>query len=89
MSSLIEGVKKGEKHALSLPGIQEDVHRSCESISTFESDSLTRESAEADLFQDVRASIQKSSSRMSNVASANRKVPSKFQAGGCKSLSAP
>ncbi|XP_057428145.1 uncharacterized protein LOC130721372 [Lotus japonicus] len=76
LSSMIE--KKGEKLALALPGIQEDVQGSCESFSTFESDSLTLESLEADLFGDVRASIQKSSSRVSNEASVNSKarVPS-------------
>ncbi|QCD97890.1 hypothetical protein DEO72_LG6g2603 [Vigna unguiculata] len=75
LSSIIEGVEKDEKHEL--PDIQEDVYKSCESISTLASDSLTFESAEVegDLFEDVRASIQKSS-RKSSPAGANTKVPS-------------
>lgn len=59
LSSIIEGVETAERN--SLQGIQEDVHGSTESISTLESDSLTLQSIEADLFQDIRASIQKSS----------------------------
>ncbi|KAI3838816.1 hypothetical protein MKX03_002592 [Papaver bracteatum] len=47
-----------------LPGIQEDMRRYAESSSTFNStldgDSLTRESFEVDFFEDVRASIQRS-----------------------------
>ncbi|KAL4605329.1 hypothetical protein ACB092_09G020800 [Castanea dentata] len=70
LSSIIEGVESVEKHKL--PGIQEEIHRSAESISTLaslESESLTLGSLEADLFEDVRASIQKSSAA-SNVANA-------------------
>lgn len=70
LSCIIEGVEKGEKHKL--PGIQEEVHRSAESISTLESDGLTLESLEADLFEDVRASIQKSG-RASNAANPRTK----------------
>ncbi|KAJ1395973.1 hypothetical protein SESBI_32942 [Sesbania bispinosa] len=68
LSSIIEGVEKE-----ALPRIEEDVYKSCESISTLESDSLTLESVEmeGDLFEDVRASIQKSSGK-SNLT----KVPS-------------
>ncbi|RDY01213.1 hypothetical protein CR513_15489, partial [Mucuna pruriens] len=75
LTSIIEGVEKDEKHEL--PDIQEDVYKSCESISTLESDSLTFESVdmEGDLFEDVRASIQKSSKK-SSPAGANTKVPS-------------
>ncbi|XP_068317111.1 uncharacterized protein [Pyrus communis] len=58
LSCMIEGDKTGKKM---LPGIQEEVHRSTDSISTLESDTLTLESIEANLFEDVRASIQKSS----------------------------
>ncbi|KAM1798434.1 hypothetical protein ACFX12_032503 [Malus domestica] len=58
LSCMIEGDKTGKKM---LPGIQEEVHRSSDSISTLESDTLTIESIEANLFEDVRASIQKSS----------------------------
>ena len=70
LSSIMEGVESVEKHKL--PGIQEETHRSAESISTLESlesESLTLEGLEADLFEDVRASIQKSSAA-SNVANA-------------------
>ncbi|XP_065617143.1 factor-induced gene 2 protein isoform X2 [Quercus suber] len=70
LSSIMEGVESVEKHKL--PGIQEEIHRSAESISTLESlesESLTLASLEADLFEDVRASIQKSSAA-SNVANA-------------------
>lgn len=56
---MIEGVDRDGKH--SLPKIEEDdLHKSTDSISTLESDTLTLESLEADLFQDIRASIQKS-----------------------------
>ncbi|KAK9985451.1 hypothetical protein SO802_030402 [Lithocarpus litseifolius] len=74
LSSIIEGVESVEKHKL--PGIQEEIHRSAESISTLESlesESLTLEGLEADLFEDVRASIQKSSAA-SNVANARSKA---------------
>lgn len=72
LSSIIEGVEKE-----ALPRIEEDVYRSCESISTLESDSLTVESVdlEGDLFEDVRASIQKSSNK-SKLASASTRVSS-------------
>ncbi|KAE8099532.1 hypothetical protein FH972_017508 [Carpinus fangiana] len=73
LSSIIEGVEKGENHTL--PGIQEEVHRSADSISTLESDCLTLESLEADLFEDVRASIQKSS-KVSNAANARNNTGS-------------
>lgn len=65
---MIRGSEKSEKHAL--PGIQEDVHRSTESLSTLDSDSLTLKGLESDLFADIRASIQKSSNA-SNVANSN------------------
>ena len=76
LSSIIEGVEKEEKHH-ALPGIQEDVYKSCDSISTLGSESLTLEveSLEGDLFEDVRASIQKSNNKKSNFASGNAKVP--------------
>ncbi|XP_004497464.1 uncharacterized protein [Cicer arietinum] len=80
LSSMIEGVGKGDKRASSLPAIQEDVHGSYESISTLSNNSLTQESLEDDLFEDVRASIQ-NFGRMSDVARANRKVSSGFQTG--------
>lgn len=71
LSTMIEGAERGGKHML--PGIQEDdVHRSMDSISTFESDNLTLESIEADLFQDIRASIQKSSKSSSEANSSSK-----------------
>ncbi|XP_042509709.1 putative GPI-anchored protein pfl2 isoform X2 [Macadamia integrifolia] len=65
-------INKGFRKAVVplLPGIQEDVQRSTESNSTFESDSFTLESIEIDLFEDIRASIQKSS-KSSNVKSSS------------------
>lgn len=64
LSSIIEGNKKGVRHRLS--GIQEDTHKSVESVTTLGSDNLTIESLEADLFEDIRASIQKSSNSLIN-----------------------
>ncbi|KAI4378750.1 hypothetical protein MLD38_016186 [Melastoma candidum] len=58
LTCIIEGSEK--KGKLALPRIQEETSRSMESISTLESDSLTIASLEAELFQDIRASIQKS-----------------------------
>ncbi|KAK7279384.1 hypothetical protein RJT34_24435 [Clitoria ternatea] len=66
LSCIIEGVKKDEKRASWLSRNQEDVHKSCETISSLESDGLSLESLEADLFVDAS---QKSSSRVPNVAS--------------------
>ncbi|CAL5351085.1 unnamed protein product [Camellia sinensis] len=69
LSSMIKGVGNGGKYFL--PGIEEDLHRSTDSISTLESESLTLESLEGDLFEDVRASIQKSS-KASNARSSSK-----------------
>ncbi|KAJ9559069.1 hypothetical protein OSB04_013683 [Centaurea solstitialis] len=73
LSTMIEGGDKGVKHQL--PGIEEEVYRSMESISTLESDNLTLESLEAELFEDIRASIQKSS-MASNLNNSSIKVSS-------------
>ncbi|KAK4349037.1 hypothetical protein RND71_031792 [Anisodus tanguticus] len=54
LSSMIKG---GDKQ--SLPMIEEDVRQSFDSISSLESDNLTLEHIEAELFGDIRASIQK------------------------------
>lgn len=54
-----------------LPGIEEDARRSTESNSTLGSDSWALEDLEVDLFEDIRASIQKSGS---NVASSISKA---------------
>lgn len=56
---MIEGGDKGVNNYL--PGIEEEVYRSMDSISTLESDSnLSLDCLEAELFQDIRASIQMS-----------------------------
>ncbi|KAH9735455.1 hypothetical protein KPL71_017741 [Citrus sinensis] len=70
LSSMIGGTEKSSKHVL--PGIEEDIHRSTDSLSTLSSDTRTLKSLEGDLFEDVRASIQKSS-MASNVANSNSK----------------
>lgn len=56
---MIGQVGKNEKHVL--PIILEDVQKSSDSISTLESEIMPLESIEGNLFEDVRASIQKSS----------------------------
>ncbi|KAL7248187.1 hypothetical protein ACSBR2_002986 [Camellia fascicularis] len=71
LSSMIEGVEKGRK--LFVPGIEEEMCRFTDSLSTLESD-LTLESLEADLFVDIRASLEKSS-KASHMASSS-KAPS-------------
>ncbi|XP_010426971.1 PREDICTED: uncharacterized protein LOC104711893 [Camelina sativa] len=58
ISSMMESNHKSGKKAL--PTIQEDVNRSTESISTFRSDCTVENSQEFVLFEDVRASIQRS-----------------------------
>ncbi|KAK8371418.1 hypothetical protein V6Z12_A01G243700 [Gossypium hirsutum] len=58
LSSMLGGNEKGQIQAL--PGIQEGVNKSYDSLTTLDSETLTLESLEADLFEDVRASIQKS-----------------------------
>ncbi|KAJ4971315.1 hypothetical protein NE237_004414 [Protea cynaroides] len=71
LSIINKGISKAEVPLL--PGIQEDVRRSTESDSTFDSDSLALETIQIDLFEDIRASIQKFS-KSSNVASSNSKT---------------
>ncbi|CAM8961792.1 unnamed protein product [Rhodiola kirilowii] len=70
LSSMIGGAEIGGRKVL--PGIQEDDMRS--SISTLDSDTLTLESLEAELFQDIRASIQKSNKAVSTVPSTNKSI---------------
>ncbi|XP_058210960.1 uncharacterized protein LOC131323272 isoform X1 [Rhododendron vialii] len=72
LSSMIKGADKRGKHLL--PGIEEDMQKSIDSISTLESESLTLESLEADFFEDIRASIQKSS-KASNWTSSSKAAP--------------
>ncbi|KAL2485261.1 endochitinase A [Abeliophyllum distichum] len=72
LSKMLKGAGKAEKHLL--PGIEEDIRRSTESISTLESDSLTLESLEDDLFSDIRASIQRSSRRVFTMTNSGSNV---------------
>ncbi|XP_022744242.1 uncharacterized serine-rich protein C215.13-like isoform X2 [Durio zibethinus] len=57
LSSMLGGNEKGEMRTL--PRIEEDVNKSCNSLTMLDSETLTLESLEADLFEDIRASIQK------------------------------
>uniref|UniRef100_A0A1J3EQU3 Uncharacterized protein n=3 Tax=Noccaea caerulescens TaxID=107243 RepID=A0A1J3EQU3_NOCCA len=58
LSNMIESNHMGERKTL--PSIQEDVNRSTESISTLQSDCTVETSQDFVLFEDVRASIQRS-----------------------------
>ncbi|KAM1853724.1 hypothetical protein EV1_009563 [Malus domestica] len=84
LSCMIEGDKTGKKM---LPRIQEEIHRSTDSISTLGSDTLTLESSEANLFEDVRASIQKSSkaSKAVNESMKDGSGVTETNNSGCKS----
>lgn len=55
LSILNRGFKKGEVHLL--PRIKEDVWRSAESTSYISTSDFALKSLEADLFEDIRASI--------------------------------
>lgn len=59
LTSMIKNSEKKEMRTL--PIILEETQRSTESISTLASDTLTLTSLEGELFEDIRASIQKSS----------------------------
>ncbi|KAK6126036.1 hypothetical protein DH2020_040150 [Rehmannia glutinosa] len=72
LSTMITGADKREKHLL--PGIQEDITGSTESISSLGSDTLTLETLGDDLFVDIRASIQRSSKKASDLKSSNSKL---------------
>uniref|UniRef100_A0A6N2NK72 Uncharacterized protein n=1 Tax=Salix viminalis TaxID=40686 RepID=A0A6N2NK72_SALVM len=63
----------GGKHML--PGIDEDIHKSTDSISTLASDNLTLENLDTDLFGDIRASIQRST-KGSDVGNSTSEVDS-------------
>ncbi|GMI80998.1 hypothetical protein HRI_001769100 [Hibiscus trionum] len=71
LSSMLGGNEKGQIQTL--PGIQEDVNKSYDSLTTLDSETLTLESLEADLFEDVRASIQKSNKVSVTVNSSGKK----------------
>ncbi|KAM0053363.1 hypothetical protein Hdeb2414_s0007g00258821 [Helianthus debilis subsp. tardiflorus] len=73
LSTMIEGGEKSVKYQL--PGIEEEVYKSMDSISSFESDNLSLDCLEAELFDDIRASIQKSN-RSSNFNNSSLKVSS-------------
>lgn len=62
LSCMIGGAEKNKSQAL--PSILEDVGRSTDSVSTLASDKLTVENVEAELFEDIRASLQKSSKKV-------------------------
>ncbi|KAB5512198.1 hypothetical protein DKX38_029226 [Salix brachista] len=70
---IISTMMGGGKHMLL--GIDEDIHKSTNSISTLASDNLTLENLEADLFGDIRASIQRSTKR-SDVGNSTSEVVS-------------
>ncbi|XP_021638497.2 uncharacterized protein LOC110633941 isoform X2 [Hevea brasiliensis] len=74
LSTIIGGTEKGGKNHILL-GIEEDIHRSTDSISTFATDNSTLGTLEDDLFGDIRASIQKSS-KGSNAAVSHGKAGS-------------
>ncbi|XP_037494358.1 uncharacterized protein LOC105642173 isoform X2 [Jatropha curcas] len=79
ISNMIEGTEKvGKVHVL--PGIEEDVRRSIDSISTLVTDISTIETLEDDLFGDIRASIQKSS-KAANAAISHCKAGSRVNDG--------
>ncbi|KAL3646732.1 hypothetical protein CASFOL_009276 [Castilleja foliolosa] len=72
LSTMITGADKCEKHLL--PGIQEEITESTESLSSLGSETLTRETHEEDLFVDIRASIQRSSKMASNLRISNSRT---------------
>ncbi|XP_076893373.1 uncharacterized protein LOC143545353 [Bidens hawaiensis] len=72
LSTMIEVGEKSVKHQL--PGIEEEVYKSMDSISTLESDNLSLDCLEAELFEDIRASIQKSN-KSTNVNNLSIKTP--------------
>lgn len=58
----------GKAEASSLPGIPEDTRKSTESTSTLDSDTSALEKIEVELFENVRASIQKSLGKDENAS---------------------
>ncbi|TYI65666.1 hypothetical protein E1A91_D09G171500v1 [Gossypium mustelinum] len=65
LSSMLGVSEKGEVSIF--PGIQEDVKRSFDSLTMLDTEILTLENSDADLFEDIRASIQKFN-KISNTA---------------------
>jgi len=86
LSSIIQGAETSVKQQHFLPGIEEDLSKSYDSVSTFESDNLTIESLEADLFCDIRASIQRISrpSAQGNCSSSKMQRETESTNGCCK-----
>ncbi|XP_057549408.1 uncharacterized protein LOC130827646 isoform X2 [Amaranthus tricolor] len=88
LSSIIEGAETCVKQNSFLPGIQEELSKSTDSISTFQSD-LTLESLEADLFCDIRASIQRCSKSSTTGNSCGSKILRKEKStDGCSTKNA-
>ncbi|XP_031128971.1 probable serine/threonine-protein kinase dyrk2 [Ipomoea triloba] len=80
LSSMIKETEQGEKHLLS--GNNEDVEQSIDSISidsisTFEGDDLILEQLEAEVFEDIRASIVRSSKVLNVMFSSSKKASPK------------
>lgn len=73
LSTMITGTDEAAKN--SLARIEEDITGSTESISSFQSDNLTLDSHEDDLFVDIRASIQRSSKRPPSFMNSISKMP--------------
>lgn len=79
----------GKKEKCTLPMILEETQRSTESISTLAFDTLTLTSLEDELFEDIRASIQKSrkTSSIQTFGSEAGQSFSKAHAHPCESIS--
>lgn len=75
---MIAPVGRNEKRVL--PIISEDVQKSSDSISTLESEIMPLESIEGNLFEDVRASIQKSSRIVGKANSRTKVEPGRQEA---------
>nr|GLL24862.1 probable serine/threonine-protein kinase dyrk2 [Ipomoea trifida] len=75
LSSMFKETELGEKCLLS--GNNEDVEQSIDSISTFEGDDLILEQLEAEVFEDIRASIVRSSKVLNVMFSSSKKTSPK------------
>ncbi|XP_019191457.1 PREDICTED: uncharacterized protein LOC109185922 isoform X3 [Ipomoea nil] len=84
LSSMVKGSEKIEKNVM--PRIEEDVEKSTDTISTLASDNVALEHLEAELFEDIRASIQRSN-KVSNVMTSIRKDVSPVADNGGNSAS--
>ncbi|XP_075502280.1 uncharacterized protein LOC142540192 isoform X1 [Primulina tabacum] len=72
LSTMLKGPEKRENQLLTR--IEEDISGSNESISSFETDLLTVDSLENELFGDIRASIQRSNKKTSNSTNSSMKI---------------